>query len=149
MHFESVDDLRRAAGTDLGYGAWLEVDQRRINLFAEATGDRQWIHVDVERAASGPFKTTVAHGFLTLSLVPVLADGRLTVSGVRMGINYGVNKVRFPAPLPSGSRVRSRITLVSVEDVPGGVQVVGQHTIEREGGDKPVCVAETVARYYF
>lgn len=149
MHFASVDDLRNAVGTDLGYGEWLEVDQDRINTFAEATGDHQWIHVDTEKAAAGPFETTVAHGFLTLSLVPVLAEGRITVDGVKMGINYGVNKVRFPAPLPSGSRVRSRITLVAVQDVPGGVQVVGQHTIERDGGDKPVCVAETVARFYF
>jgi acyl dehydratase len=149
MGFASVDDLRKAVGTDLGYGEWLAVDQARISMFADATGDHQWIHVDPEAAAAGPFKTTVAHGFLTLSLLPVLAGDRLRVDGVRMGVNYGLNKVRFPAPLPSGSRVRSRIEVQSVEDVPGGIQVVARSTIECEGGDKPVCVAESVARFYF
>ena len=149
MSFASVDDLRKAVGTDLGYGEWMEVDQAKIDMFADATGDHQWIHVDPEAAGAGPFKTTVAHGFLTLALLPALAGDRLRVEGVRMGVNYGLNKVRFPAPLPSGSRVRSRVEVVSVQEVPGGIEVIGRTTIEREGGDKPVCVAESVARFYF
>lgn len=148
MTFASVDALRDAIGKDLGYGDWITIDQQRINQFAEATGDHQWIHVDPQRAAQGPFKTTVAHGYLTLSLLPVLMTGLVRVDGVRMGVNYGVNKVRFPAPVPVGSRVRARVEIVSVEDVGGGVQVTSRVTIEREGGDKPVCVAEPVARFY-
>jgi acyl dehydratase len=148
MTFASVDALRDAIGKDLGYGDWITIDQARINQFAAATGDHQWIHVDPERAAQGPFKTTIAHGYLTLSLLPALTTGLVRVDGIRMGVNYGVNKVRFPAPAPVDSRVRARVEIVSVEDVGGGVQVTSRVTIEREGGDKPVCVAESVARYY-
>ncbi|HET6215125.1 MAG TPA: MaoC family dehydratase [Micromonosporaceae bacterium] len=148
MTYESIVDLRRAVGTDLGYSDWLEIDQQRINQFADATGDHQWIHINPEAAAAGPFGSTVAHGFLTLSLLPVLVAGRFTVDGAKMGVNYGVNKVRFPAPVPVGSRVRGRLELLSVDDVEGGVQVVYKVTVEREGGEKPVCVAEAVARIY-
>jgi acyl dehydratase len=148
MTFASVDALREAVGKDLGYSDWITIDQARINRFADATGDYQWIHVDPERAAQGPFKTTIAHGYLTLSLLPVLTTGLVRVDGVRMGVNYGVNKVRFPAPVPVDSRVRARVEIVSVEDVGGGVQVTSRVTVERDGGDKPVCVAESVARFY-
>ena len=148
MTFASVDALRDAIGKDLGYSDWVTIDQARINQFADATGDHQWIHVDPERAAQGPFKTTIAHGYLTLSLLPVLTAGLVRVDGVRMGVNYGVNKVRFPAPVPVDARVRARVEIVSVEDVGGGVQVTSRVTIERDGGDKPVCVAESVARFY-
>jgi acyl dehydratase len=148
MTFASIDALRDAIGKDLGYSDWVTIDQARINQFADATGDHQWIHVDPERAAQGPFKTTIAHGYLTLSLLPALTSGLVRVDGIRMGVNYGVNKVRFPAPVPVDSRVRARVEIVSVEDVGGGVQVTSRVTIEREGGDKPVCVAESVARFY-
>ena len=146
--FASIEDLKAAAGTDLGYSDWITVDQDRINKFAEATGDFQWIHVDEERAAAGPFKTTIAHGYLTLSLLPVITGGRMHVDGVRMAVNYGVNKVRFPAPVPVNSRVRGHVVITGVDEVEGGVQVTARTTIEREGGDKPVCVAESVARFY-
>ena len=147
--FSSVHALREAAGADLGYSDWILVDQDRVDKFADATGDHQWIHVDRERAKAGPFRTTIAHGYLTLSLIPMLIHEVLVVDGVKMGINYGVNKVRFPAPVPVDSNVRLRAKLQSVEPVDnGGYQVITQCTIEREGGEKPVCVAETVARYY-
>ncbi|MDX6351853.1 MAG: hypothetical protein QOF84_6643 [Streptomyces sp.] len=146
--FASPDELRAAVGEDLGTTDWLEVDQKRIDLFAEATGDHQWIHVDPEKAAQGPFGTTIAHGYLTLSLIPQFTAGLLTVEGVKMGVNYGVNKVRFPAPVPVGSRLRASSRIAELTDVPGGIQLVTVVTIEREGGDKPVCVAETVARFY-
>ncbi|HLV58310.1 MAG TPA: MaoC family dehydratase [Natronosporangium sp.] len=148
MAFASLDDLRNAAGTDLGYTDWMEVDQSRIDKFADATGDHQWIHVDPQRAAAGPFGTTIAHGYLTLSLLPALLAGKLRVEGTRMAVNYGLNRVRFPAPVPSGSRVRARVEVVEVTEVEGGAQVVAKVTVEREGGDKPVCVAETVTRFY-
>jgi len=148
MTFASIDELRSAVGTDVGSSDWIDIDQQRIDLFADATGDHQWIHVDPERAAAGPFGTTVAHGFLTLSLLPRLGEGLVDVEGMTMGVNYGLNKVRFPAPVPVGSRVRAHVRLLSVDDVPGGVQVVTQVTIEREGGDKPVCVADSVSRLY-
>jgi acyl dehydratase len=148
MPFASLDELKAAVGTEVGVGEWLEISQERVNQFADATDDHQWIHIDPERAASGPFGTTIAHGFLTLSLIPGLVDGMTRVEGVTMGVNYGVNKVRFPAPVPVGSRVRARVEVLTVDDVPGGSQVVSKVTIEREGGDKPVCVAETVARFY-
>jgi acyl dehydratase len=146
--FSSVHALREAAGTDLGHSGWVLVDQARVNEFADATGDHQWIHVDPERAAQGPFGGTIAHGYLTLSLVVPLMSDLLRVEGVRMGINYGLNRVRFPAPLPVGSRVRAHGEVLSVEEVTGGVQVTSRVTVEREGGDKPVCVAETVVRLY-
>jgi acyl dehydratase len=148
MSFASIDDLRAAVGTEVGVSDWITVDQDRINLFADATEDHQWIHLDAEKAALGPFKTTIAHGYLTLSLLPRLSEGITKVEGVKMGVNYGLNKVRFPAPVPSGSKVRARFTLLSVEDIEGGIQLVTQATIEREGGDKPCCVAETVSRMY-
>jgi acyl dehydratase len=148
MAFASLDELRKAAGSSLGYTGWMEIDQSRIDTFAEATGDHQWIHVDAERAAGGPFGTTIAHGYLTLSLLPALTAGMLRIEGARMGVNYGLNRVRFPAPVPSGSRVRALVELVEVTEISGGAQVVATVTVEREGGDKPVCVAETVSRIY-
>jgi acyl dehydratase len=148
MAFATVDDLRAAVGTVVGHSDWVTVDQERINTFADATGDHQWIHVDPERAAQGPFGTTIAHGYLTLSLIPMLSADVVRVKDARMGVNYGLNKVRFPAPVPVGSKVRATFELVSVDDVEGGVQVVSRVTVEREGGDKPVCVAETVSRSY-
>lgn len=135
-------------GRELGPTEWLEVDQARIDSFAETTGDHQWIHVDPVRAAEGPFGTTIAHGYLTLSLCAPLAGEALGLTGYRMGVNYGLNRVRFPAPVPSGSRVRARCVVTSVDDVPGGEQGVVELTVEREGGDKPVCVAELVLRMY-
>jgi acyl dehydratase len=148
--FTSAGELRAAIGEQLGYSEWLEIDQKRIDLFAEATGDHQWIHVDPERAASGPFGTTIAHGYLTLSLLPVFVPQIISVENLKMGINYGSDKVRFPSPVPAGSRVRATGVLTRVEEVKdGGVQVTALITVEREGGAKPVCVAESVSRYYF
>ncbi|MCQ4041766.1 MaoC family dehydratase [Streptantibioticus rubrisoli] len=146
--FTSVDELRAAVGEELGHSPWIEIDQKRIDLFAEATGDHQWIHVDPEKAARGPFGSTIAHGYLTLSLIPSLMPELMRVEGVRMGVNYGVNKVRFPAPVPVGSRLRASAVIAEVSEVADGVQLVTRVTIEREGGDRPVCVAETVARFY-
>jgi acyl dehydratase len=140
----SAHDL---VGTELGPTEWLEVTQERVNAFADATNDPQWIHVDPERAAAGPFGGTIAHGFLTLSLcVPLMADV-VRPSGYAMGINYGVNRVRFPAPVPVGSRIRARFRVESLEEVAGGDQAVIHAVVEREGHDKPVCVAELVVRY--
>ncbi|MFF4898815.1 MaoC family dehydratase [Streptomyces sp. NPDC001068] len=146
--FTSPDELRTAVGEQLGHTDWVEIDQKRIDLFAEATGDHQWIHVDPERAAAGPFGTTIAHGYLTLSLLPLFGPQLIEVEGVKMGVNYGTEKVRFPAPVPVGSRLRATATITGVTDVTGGVQVNVAFTVEREGGDKPVCVAESVSRYY-
>ncbi|MCT9011367.1 MaoC family dehydratase [Streptomyces sp. NPDC054766] len=146
--FATVDELRGAVGEQLGYTDWVEIEQKRIDLFAEATGDHQWIHVDPEKAAAGPFGTTIAHGYLTLSLLPLFGPQLISVEGVKMGVNYGTNKVRFPAPVPVGSRLRATGTITAVDDVPGGVQVSLAFSVEREGGDKPVCVAESVSRYY-
>jgi acyl dehydratase len=146
--FGSLDAVRAAVGEHLGYSGWLTVEQDRIDAFADATGDQQWIHVDPARAASGPFGGTIAHGYLTLSLVPHLMAQVYEIEGVRMGINYGLNKVRFPSPLPTGRRVRAGVRILSAEDVGGGLQLVNQVTLEREGGDKPICVAETVVRLY-
>jgi acyl dehydratase len=147
--FDSLATLKAAAGEHLGYSPWRTVDQAQVDAFAEATGDRQWIHVDPARAAAGPFGTTIAHGFLVLSLLPVLVAEIYRVDGVRMAINYGLNRVRFPAPVPTGSLVRAGARLASVEDVAGGgVQMVSEVTVEREGGTKPCCVAETVSRLH-
>lgn len=146
--FDSITALRDAVGDHVGYSDWHLVTQAQVTAFAEATGDRQWIHVDPVAAAAGPFGTTIAHGYLTLSLIPTLVQQVLRVGGVRMGVNYGLNRVRFPAPLPTGDSVRAGVRLVSAEDIPGGVHVVNEVTIERRGGDKPCCVAETVVRYY-
>ena len=139
--------FRDLKGQELAPTSWVEVSQERIDAFADATDDHQWIHVDPEQAAAGPFGTTIAHGYLTLSLcAPLLADALAGVGGAGMSINYGTNKVRFPAPVPAGSRIRARVTVASVEDVPGGEQAVVHTEIEREGGDKPVCVADLVIR---
>jgi acyl dehydratase len=146
--FESLQELGNAVGQHLGYSDWHTVTQEQINAFADATGDRQWIHVNPELAAKGPFGTTVAHGYLTLSLIPMLVSQITRTEGIRMGVNYGLNKVRFPAALPSGSKVRAGVKILSVEEIPGGAHIVSEVTIERDGGDKPCCVAETVARYY-
>ncbi len=145
---DGIDGLKKRVGDHLGYSEWHEVTQEQVNRFAEATGDHQWIHVDVERAKAGPFGGPIAHGYLTLSLTPALLDEVLKVSGVSMGINYGLNKLRFPSPVPVGSKVRAGATLAEVEDVSGGVQVVLLVTFEIEGGAKPVCVAEVLFRYY-
>lgn len=139
--------LTAAVGTELGVSDWMRIDQDRIDLFAEATGDHQWIHVDVDKAAQGPYGQTIAHGFLTLSLLVPLANEATTVGGVRMGVNYGLNKVRFITPVPSGGRIRARVVLDSVTEISGGVQAVRTVTIELEGADKPACVAESVVRY--
>lgn len=148
--FTSAGELREAVGQELGASDWLEVDQKRIDLFADATGDHQWIHVDPEKAAAGPFGSTIAHGYLTLSLLPSLVPQIMRVEGMRMGVNYGVNKVRFPSAVPVGSRLRATATLTDVsEAADGGVQVAARVTIEREGGEKPVCVAESLSRYYW
>jgi len=142
-----MSSLRDMIGTELGPTGWLEVSQERIDTFAQATGDHQWIHVDPARAAEGPFGTTIAHGYLTLSLcAPLLAELLADLTSSSLSINYGTNKVRFPAPVPSGSRIRARATVASVDDVPGGDQAVVVTTVEREGGEKPVCVAEIVLR---
>ncbi|MEU8433215.1 MaoC family dehydratase [Streptomyces sp. NPDC029216] len=147
--FTSAEELRAAIGETLGPSGWLEVDQKRIDLFADATGDHQWIHVDPERAAAGPFGSTIAHGYLTLSLLPSLVPQVMRVEGMRMGINYGLGKVRFPATVPAGSRLRATAVITEVTEAGGGVQVAATVTVEREGGEKPVCVAESLSRYYF
>ena len=144
-----VKAIRDRVGQELGVSDWIEITQARIDEFANATGDRQWIHVDpVRAAAESPFKTTIAHGFLTLSLISSLMRGAIQFSGLRMAINYGTNRVRFVSPVPSGARVRGRFTPSTVEDVAGGVQVTWQVTVEREGSGKPSCVAEWIVRYY-
>jgi acyl dehydratase len=140
--------LQALVGQELGVSDWLTVDQARIDAFAHATGDHQWIHVDPVRAAAGPFGATVAHGFLTLSLLPMLFETGFAVADVRMGINYGLNKVRFPAPVRVGSRLRGRFKLSSFELIEGGAQMVVESTVEIEGGAKPACVAESVSRRF-
>ena len=146
--FKGTAELLAAAGEELGTSDWHVIDQERINEFAKATGDFQWIHVDTERAAASPFGSTIAHGLLTLSLLPVIVGQVYRVEGVQHGLNYGFNKVRFPAPVPVGSKVRGSVKLLEVTDVPGGVQVVAGVTVEREGSAKPVCAAEWVSRFY-
>jgi acyl dehydratase len=136
------------AGDEFGPSSWIDIPQEKIDAFADATGDHQWIHVDPERAAEGPFRTTIAHGYLTLSLLPVASYEVIPSPGGGMAINYGLNKVRFPAPVPVGSRVRATFRVVDVDEQAWGTQVTMAATIEREGGDKPVCVAEIVFRYY-
>jgi acyl dehydratase len=146
--FADLDELRAAVGEHLGYSDWTVVDQDRVNRFADATGDHQWIHVDAERAKAGPFGTTIAHGYLTLALLPMLVGQVYAVEGIRMGVNYGLNRVRFPAPVPTGTRVRAGIELLSVDDVKDGVQVAARVTVEPESGGKPCCVAESLSRFY-
>jgi len=141
-------ELKQAEGDDLGTSEWHEVTQQAIDAFADATGDHQWIHVDSERAKQTPFGGTIAHGYYTLSLAPMLTEQIFDLEGFAFAVNYGLNKVRFPAPLPVGSRVRMQARLKALEEVPGGAQMTVEVTFEREGGDKPVCVAETLARVY-
>lgn len=143
-----VDDLKAQIGEEIGLSDWFTISQERIQQFADATDDHQWIHVDDEKAAKGPFGTTIAHGFLTLSLLPALTPA-LDIPGVRMGINYGLDRVRFISPVPTGSRVRARSRLVSVAEVPGGLQLKSEVTVELEGSEKPACVAEALSRLYF
>jgi acyl dehydratase len=143
-----IDELKAKQGEHLGYSDYVEITQERVNLFADATGDHQWIHVDPERAKAGPFGGPIAHGYLTLSLAPALLPQILIVGGISMGVNYGCGKVRFPSPVPVGSKVRAGAELVSVEDVAGGAQVTLQVTFEVEGAPKPSCVAEVIYRYY-
>ncbi len=146
---ESLSELKTLIGQEVAVSNWTEITQERVNRFAEATGDLQWIHIDVERSRKeSPFGATVAHGFLTLSLLPMLMADAVSMPDVKMGVNYGLNKVRFPAPVPVGSRLRARMLLQAVEDIPGGAQTTWQVTIEREGSDKPVCVAESISRRY-
>jgi acyl dehydratase len=148
LTISGIDELRAKVGEELGVSDWHEVTQDAINAFADATGDHQWIHVDPERAAQTPWGSTIAHGLYTLSLGPQFTFAMFTIEGFAFGLNYGYNKVRFPAPLPVNSRVRMRATLSSVDDVPGGVQLTITQAFEREGEEKPVCVAESVARMY-
>jgi acyl dehydratase len=147
--FHTLQEVADLVGQELAVSDWIEITQERINLFAQATGDHQWIHVDPLRASQGPFGTPIAHGFLTLSLMPSFFDSALRVEQTRMAVNYGVNKVRFTSPVPVGSRLRARIVLKSAEPIePRGFQMTYTVTVEREGADKPVCVAETIARRY-
>lgn len=148
MKTYSLDDLARLVGQALGESEGVLVDQARIDAFAAATEDRQWIHVDPARAAAGPFGATVAHGFLTLSLLPVLLESAWRVEGVRMGVNYGLNRVRFPAPVHAGSRLRGRFRLLAFEPVDGGAQLTVEATIGTEGAARPACVAEAISRWY-
>jgi len=148
VHFAHLAAMQALVGQHLATSPWVMVDQARINLFAEATGDHQWIHVDVERAKAGPYGATIAHGFLTLSLLPELTASAMYIDDVKMSINYGLNKVRFTGPVPAGSRVRAVIRLKAFDPIDGGVQMSTEVTIEREGVDKPVCVAEAVSRRF-
>jgi acyl dehydratase len=147
MHFDSLATLTDAVGTDLGATEWTTISQERIDQFAEATGDHQWIHVDVEAATNGPFGTTIGHGYLTLSLCAPFLGELCTVGGVSMGINYGVDKARFITPVPAGGRVRGKGEILDVAEIPGGVQAVVRITIELEGAAKPAAVVDTVSRY--
>ena len=146
--YATLAEIERDVGGDAAVSDWIEITQQRINLFADATGDHQWIHVDPERAKAGPFGTTIAHGFMTLSLLPEMGASAIHVDDVRMGVNYGLNKVRFTAPVPSGSRVRGHFKLLEFERLEGGAQLTYEVRMEREGSDKPVCIAESVARRY-
>jgi acyl dehydratase len=146
--FKHLSELQSLVGQEVGLSDWITIDQQRIDLFAQATGDHQWIHVDPQRAAKGPFGTTIAHGFLTLSLLPEMSASAMHVDDAQMGVNYGLNKVRFTAPVPVGSRLRGRFTLLAYEPIEGGAMLTTQVTMEREGSDKPVCVAESLARRY-
>jgi acyl dehydratase len=143
-----LDEVRSYVGKELGVSEWHEVTQDAIDAFADVTGDHQFIHVDPERAKATPFGGTIAHGYYTLSLVPMFSYAMYSLDGFAFGINYGANKIRFPAPLPVGSKVRMRATLTSIEDIPGGAQFSVTNVFETDAGDKPVCVAETLARVY-
>lgn len=143
-----IDEFHKLAGTHLGYSDYETIDQERVNLFADATGDHQWIHVDPERAKTGPFGRAIAHGYLTLSLAPVLLNKVVSVQGMTFGVNYGCNKVRFPSPVPVGAALRLGAAVAGVEDVEGGVQVTYDLTLEVQDAPKPSCVAQVVYRYY-
>ena len=146
--FQTIAEFKDLVGQEIGVSDWITVTQERIQLFADATNDHQWIHLDAERAKAGPFGTTIAHGFLTLSLLPEMAASAFGVRETRMGVNYGLNKVRFPAPVPSGSRLRGHFKLLAYDPLDGGAQLTVQVTMEREGSDKPVCIAESIGRRY-
>ena len=146
--YAHLNDLAAAVGAELATSDWITIDQARIDQFAQATGDHQWIHVDAARAASGPFGGTIAHGFLTLSLLPMMSESAFAIDDVRMGVNYGLNRVRFPNPVRSGSRVRGRFKLLAFEPLPGGAQLTVEVTMEIEGQAKPACVAESVSRRF-
>jgi acyl dehydratase len=145
---DGIEGLKAKIGEHLGYSDWLEITQDRVNTFAEATGDHQWIHVDVEKAKKGPFGGPIAHGYLTLSLLPMMLGETVEVSGFAMGINYGLNKLRFPSPVPVGSKLRVGAKMLNLEEVAGGVQLTYECTFEVEGTEKPACVAEVLFRYY-
>jgi acyl dehydratase len=147
--FQTLKELSALAGQEVAVSDWITITQEQVNQFAQATGDHQWIHVDVERAKSGPFGGPIAHGFLTLSLIPRFFESSLKITETRMGVNYGLNKVRFTAPVPVGSRLRARMKLLKSEPIDnGGAQMSWEVSIEREGSDKPVCIAESLARHY-
>jgi acyl dehydratase len=146
--YQNVEELKSMVGAVIGVSDWLNIDQARIDQFAQVTGDDQWIHIDPVRAAAGMFGATVAHGFLTLSLLPFFIRSSHKVEGARMSVNYGLNRVRFPSPVPVNSRLRAHFKLVSFEPIEGGVQLITEVTVEREGQAKPVCVAESVGRLY-
>jgi acyl dehydratase len=146
--FATLAELQPLVGQELGVSEWITVDQHRINLFADATGDHQWIHIDVERAKAGPFGTTVAHGFLTLSLLPEMSATAFDVDESKMGVNYGLNRVRFMSPVPAGSRLRGHFKLLSFEPIQSGAQMVVEVTMELEGATKPACVAESIVRRF-
>jgi acyl dehydratase len=143
-----IGDIKARIGQELGVSDWQEITQADINAFADVTGDHQWIHVDPERAKQTPFGGTIAHGYYTLSLIPKFTYAMYMIEGFAFALNYGLNKVRFPAPLPVGSKVRMRAAIASVDDIPGGIQMATTCTFECEGGEKPVCVAETLVRLY-
>jgi len=147
--FTSAADLKDSEGQEVGVSDWHEIPQSQIDLFAEATGDDQWIHVDPERAAAGPYGATIAHGYLTLSLLAPLMKTTYRIEGAKMAVNYGLNKVRFAAPVRVGSRVRVRVSLTSVQPIPNGVQSVWSAIVELEGSEKPACIAEPVTRHTF
>lgn len=148
-HFDNLDALAACVGQEVAVSDWVTVTQEQVNRFADATGDHQWIHVDVERARAGPFGAPIAHGFLTLSLLPVFFDTAFEIRQAGMGVNYGLNKVRFTAPVPVGSRLRARMTLLSADSIDGqGLQMAWAVAVEREGADKPVCIAEALVRRY-
>ena len=147
-HFAKLQELQSLVGQEVGLSDWITVDQKRIDLFAEATGDHQWIHIDPVKAAKGPFGKTIAHGFLTLSLLPELFAKAFDIGDVRMGVNYGLNKVRFTSPVPSDGRVRGRFVLREYQAIEGGAQLAVEATIELEGSPKPACIAETITRRF-
>ncbi len=147
--FQLLSELPPLIGQEVAASAWITITQEQVNLFAQATGDNQWIHVDVERAKAGPFGAPIAHGFLTLSLLPTFFQSALHIDQTRMGVNYGLNKVRFVAPVPVGSRLRARLRLLACDAIDNnGMQMTWEVTVEREGSPKPVCVAESIARHY-